>query len=246
MEQDPSLNDVIIDWLADYTHFICDQFNFPHDEAKGLLQRYLDLTAKDSPQQTVTLPLNQPTIYPEIPSPRHETPFRKQGLNAHLSTQPSNLPLGDSVPSKSHRETRLWEDAGFLGSTVPDTTPQGQLTAYGQQPGNVVTTASDLSEASAPYPQQNQRSNQTPIGTVADYDPLWVQKNNVIPLRVHEFRSAMKLETLITAGVVKMGDVLTFQVSVPENGQVLETEAHLAVSGSLLNLDSHDTDLFRS
>lgn len=49
MEQNPTPNNVVIDWLADYTHFICDRFSFPHDQAKELLQQYLDLIASGDP-----------------------------------------------------------------------------------------------------------------------------------------------------------------------------------------------------
>ena len=233
MEQNFPPHHVIVDWLADYTHFICDHFSLPRDQADGLLQQYLNPTARGPPQQPTTSPYEQSSGSSEAPNLYPEAHFQEQLPNPYLATY--LMPLNHPVPSNPHHDARVEEDADHLSSSrgmlARNTTSQGQFVAYEQQPGNMMTTNSDLPEASITSPQPTQTLNQTPIGSITDYDPLWIQNNNVDPLRVTQFRSDMKFDTLFSQRVIKLGDVLIFQVSTTTtNGQTQKTEAHLKVS----------------
>ena len=44
MEQNLPHDPIILAWLTDYTAFVCERLGLPDDH--GLLQTYLDLTAK--------------------------------------------------------------------------------------------------------------------------------------------------------------------------------------------------------
>ncbi|KAL9066387.1 MAG: hypothetical protein Q9161_007606 [Pseudevernia consocians] len=252
MEQKFPPHHVIVDWLADYTHFICDHFSLPHDQADGLLQQYLNPTARGPPQQSTTSPYEQSSGSPEVPNLYPEAHFQEQRPNPYLATHltplnhpvPSNpylatrlMPLNHPVPSNPHHEARVEGDADHLSSSwgmlARNTTSQSQFVAYDQQPGNMMTTNLDLPEASITPPQPTQTLNQTPIGSITDYDPLWIQNNNVDPLRVTQFRSDTKFDTLFSQRVIKLGDVLIFQVSTTTtNGQTQKTEAHLKIIGT--------------
>ena len=177
MKQNPVPNNVIIDWLADYTHFICDRFCFPHDQANGLLQQYLDLTARGIPQQPVTSLHEQPAkceqreSYPNPPSSHQEARFQKQPSIPHTGTQYFQNQLArDSAPLRPHLEANAGGVIDHLFNTVALTTPiatsQGHASPYDQQSDDIMTEDGDFSE------QQPQTLNQSPIGNISDYDPL--------------------------------------------------------------------------
>lgn len=265
MEQNPTTNDVIVDWLADYSHYICDRFNIPHTQAGGILQDYLELTARGPPQQPVASPYQQPTSYPKPSNPHHKTHLWEQHPNSQLPTRPQTpspshskaptlyhethfrdqpssphpaarfqtLPLSYSEAlnplHKTHNREEAAQSSKFMALASPDATYHGLFTPHEAQLGDMIPINSNLSETGAPSPQQTQPVNQTPIGNIKDYDPLWVQHKNEDRTAVEDFSSDMKFDTLFSAGVIKVGDVLTFQVSIPSNGQTLETEALLTV-----------------
>lgn len=237
MDQNHAPRDVIIDWLADYTHFICDQFGVPHDQADGLLQQYLDLTARAPHQQPVISLSEEPVGYPD-PSNHHYAPLIHpiSHLPLHLQTQASSY----SAPLSPHDETSAREETNHssnpMAMTALTTSPLWQFYPHDQQPWNSMTMNSDFLEAGAPSPSrpQTQTFNQTPIGKITDYDPLWVQKDNVNPDQVRDFQSRMKFDTMFYHGVIKLGDVFTFQVLVSANGQYKKTEAHLKITGTSL------------
>lgn len=257
MKQNPVPNNVIIDWLADYTHFICDRFCFPHDQANGLLQQYLDLTARGIPQQAVTSLHEQPATceqrasYPDPPSPHQEACFQEQPSNPHAETQyfQNHFPR-DSAPLRPHLEANAGGEADHLFNTValttPIATPPGHTSPYDQQSDDIMTEDRDFSEAGAASQQQPHTLSQSSIGNISDYDPLWVQKNNLDPLLVQKFKSVMKFDTLFAQGVIKLGDVLTFRVSTTINGQSQETEAHLQVKVHSVLLDIRHAHSIRS
>ena len=264
MEQNPTTNDVIVDWLADYSHYICDRFNIPHNQAGGILQDYLELTVRGPLQQPVASPYQQPTSYPKLSNPHRQSHLWEQPPNSQLPTPPKNqrtihsksktlykethfrdqsssphhaarfqtLPLSYSEAPNPLQETHIGEAAQsskFVALASPNATHHGLFTPHEAQLGDMIPINSNLSETGASSPQPTQPVNQTPIGNIKDYDPLWVQHKNEDRTAVEGFSSDMKFDTLFSAGVIKVGDVLTFQVSVPSNGRTLETEALLTV-----------------
>lgn len=237
MEQTPPLNQVIGIWLADYSHFICDRLSLPRDQAGELLQEYLDLTARDPSQQPVASPYEQPTSYPEPPTPYHATHHREQPLNLDAPTRQQTLdPIHSQGPNPNHEtydKENPPQSSTSMALTVSNTIRQAPFPPGDPQSGGIVPINANISEPGAPLPpllpQPIPPVNQTPIGSIWEYDSLWVQHNNEDPAAVERFSSAMKVDTLLSAGVMKIGDVLTFQVSVPGHSQPLQTEAHLSV-----------------
>lgn len=230
MEQNSSFAQAILYWLADYSHFICDSLNLPHEQGNRLLQQYLDLTKGTPPQQAVLSPYEQPISYPKISNSHHSC---EQLLSAHLATHLRDTPSSYLTPSNSNHETRFQEEAAPISisaaSTAQFDAPPGSFSLYDQQLSDLSTTSSNIPDNSALSPLLTRPPNKAPIGRITDYDPLWVQHNNVDTTLVENFRSGMKFDTLFSQEVIKMGDILTFQVSVSANAQHIETEAHLKV-----------------
>ena len=265
MEQNLPLNQVIGVWLADYSHFICNRLNLPHNQAVELFREYLDLTAREPSQKPVASPYEQRTSYPEPPSSSHTTPYHEQHPNLNSPTRPQTLspihlqgpnpihepcsqdqprgphplahnqtlPLGYSKAPTPYHETYDKEQPAqsttSIALPVPNTVRQAPLPHSVSQSDSIIPTNSDGSETGVLPPQPIPPIDQTPIGSIKELDPLWVQHNKEDPTAVEGYFSSMKFETLLIAGVIKIGDVLAFQVSVPGHGKPLETEAHLSV-----------------
>ena len=232
MDQNPIPNDLIVFWLRDYTHFICDQFGLPHNRAGGLLQQYLDLTVHGSPPQNTKSPYEEPTRYPAILDSHPNTPYQEQPRSKPPSSDPCNFPRSYAAPSSLRHESHI-EEAGkplnVAGLTIPDAKSQGQSLYDDEQSGDMMITDSDLPKNNPLSTQSREPLGRNSIGSVHDYDPLWVQHNNIDPAEVEKFKSPIKFEDLICYRVITVGDVLTFQVSVGTGGQDLVTEAHLKV-----------------
>ena len=226
MEQYPPSNEAITWWLADYTNFICDQLGLPDEQGDQLFQQYHWLTTGFPPQQPASSLYGYATACPEMPIDYHNTYSQEQSPSADLEDGLQNLPVSNSGPSNLPHEHSIKEEVNHLSAA--NVAPQGLLSSYDQQPGQ---TASDLDilETISPSMQSIGPSKHNPIGSIADYDPLWVQYNNVDPIAVKNFHTSMKFDTLFTHNVIKFGDILTFQVAVNVNGQNLQTEAHLKV-----------------
>ena len=221
----------VLEWLTDYTHFICHQFNVPHDQAGGLLGEYLDLKARSSTLEPVMSPYEQPTSYPEIPSPKHYTFSQEQPSSAHLAADLQQV-APDVQASLSPHDSYTEETNQLFNvasTTTHNETSPGPSLPYGEQSGDMVADSSFL-ETKVPSPQLNQPSERASIGSIKDYDPFWVQHENVNPNAVESFPSSMKFEQLISTNVIRLGDILTFPVSVSINGQSKDTEAHLKVT----------------
>ena len=229
MEQYPSSNPAITWWLADYTHFICDQLDLSHEQGDQLFEHYHWLTTGLSPQQPASTLYGYPTALPEMGIGHHNTHSREQSLSAPLE---DGLPVGNSGFSNLHHEHSIGEEVHHLSNptamTAPNLAPGGLFSSYDQQPGQV-KNEQDVPETTSASMQSIGPSNVTPIGSVADYDPLWVQHNHINPNTVKNHHTSMKLDTLFTHNVIKFGDILTFQVAVNANGQNIQTEAHLKV-----------------
>ena len=210
MEQDNPSKQMILHWLSDYTTFICDQLRVPHDEGYRHLQQYLELTARG--------PSHQPVI------PVHEQP--------HPYANASSL-----QPKESQDHASGLYPGAFSGEEVTSpysvavqashTTPESQHSHHDQRRG-YDNMDWGVSGTTVPYLQSAQLPSSSSIGRVADYDPLWVQNENMDPSVVEAFRSKMKLDVLFR-DVIKTGDTLIFQVSISADGQERNTEAYLQV-----------------
>ena len=231
MEQYPPSNPAITWWLGDYTHFICDQLGLPHEQGHQLFQQYHWLTTGLPLQQPASL-CGYPTACPETPTGHHDTHSQEQSPRASLEEGLSNLPVSSSGPSNLPHEHSIGEKVNHLCNSpaiiASNLAPQGLFSSYDQQPGQT-TSNLDVPETISPSMQSIGPSNHNPIGSIADYDPLWVQRTNVDPMTVKNFHTSMKFDTLFTHHVIKLGDILTFKVSVHINGLNLRTEAHLKV-----------------
>ena len=227
MEQYPPSSPAITWWLGDYTHFICDQLGLPHEQGHQLFQRYHWLTTGLPLQQPASL-CGYPTACPEIPTGHHNTHSQEQSPGASLEDGFQNLPVSNSGSSHEHSIGEKVNHLSNPTAMIPNVAPQGPFSSYDQQPGQS-TSDLDAPETISPSMQSIRPSNNNPIGSIADYDPLWVQHNNVDPMTVKNFHTSMKFDTLFTHHVIKIGDILTFKVSVYINGQISRTEAHLKV-----------------
>ena len=174
--------------------------------------------------------LNQPLSNSGPSSQRHEPLIRGQPQDRHLAT---HQPMTHSAHFSRHHETYGGDETGDLftpmATATPNEAPRPQFSHYDQNPSSNMTLDSGFSPAAGPSSSQTQTTNPAPVGTIEDYDPLWVQKENVDPVQVEEFKSAMNFETLLLQGAIKLDDVLIFQVSVTTNGREEETEAYLQV-----------------
>lgn len=103
--------------------------------------------------------------------------------------------------------------------TAPTTSRPRQFSGYDQQAWSNTAINSDFLQVGAPSRPQTQTFNQTPIGIIRDYDPLWIQKNNVDPNQMRDLFSPLKFEDLFRHGVIKLDDLFTFQVSISVNEQ---------------------------
>ena len=228
MEQYPPSNPAITWWLGDYTHFICDQLGLPHEQGHQLFQQYHWLTTGLPPQQPASL-CGYPTAYPEMPVGHHNTHSQEQSSRASLDDGFQNLPVSNSGSSHEHSiGEKVDHPCSPTAMIAPNVAPRGLFSSDNQQPGKK-TSDLDVLKTISPSMQSNGASIHNPIGSIADYDPLWVQHNNVDPMTVKNFHTSMKFDTLFTHNVIKFGDILAFQVSVNANGQPFRTEAHLKV-----------------
>ena len=232
MEQFPPSNPAITWWLADYTHFICDQLRLSHEQGDRLFQQYHWLTTGQPPPQPASSLNGNPTAYPEMRINHHDTHSHDQFPCPPLQHGRQNLPMSNSGPSDLPHKHSLGEEVNHASNstvmTAPNVMPQGLFSSYDQQHGQI-TSDLDVPETISPSMQSTGPSNHNPIGSVADYDPLWVQYNNISPMTVKNYRTSMKFDTLFNHHVIRPGDILTFQVTVTADGQHLKTEAHLKV-----------------
>lgn len=232
MEQYPPSNPAITWWLADYTHFICDQLGLPHEQGDQLFQHYHWLTTGIPPPQPASSQYGYPTAYPEIPDSHYPSPLQEQSPSAVFEDGLRSSPMSNSGFLNLSHGHFLEEEINYLADhtamTASKIAPSELFSPYDQQPSQI-NSDSDFPETISPSMHSIGPSTHTPIGSVADYDPLWVQHCNINPNRVNNHRTSMKFDTLFTHNVLKLGDILTFQVAITTNRHTIQTEAHLQV-----------------
>lgn len=193
-----------------------------------------------------------PNLHP-LPPPQTLSPIHSQGSDpyygtcsreqpisprhsAHLQTLPLDYLKAPNPYHETHDGEEPAQPSPFMVSTVPSTTQQGPFPLRDPPSSGIILLNANVAEDGTLPPQPTPPTNQTPIGSIMEYDPLWVQHSNEDPAAVERFSSSMKMDTLLTAGVIRIGDVLSFQVSVPGQGQPVETEAHLLVRLEFLDI----------
>lgn len=174
--QNNASDQVIIDWLADYTCYICDQLGLPLNQADGLLQQYLDLTAGGPPEQPAVSAYQQLTSYPKIQSPQHGPQFQEQPPGSPCATHLPSPRLSYPAPPIPHQEAHIGEDANnsynSMALTEYNAQLQPQFSAYDHPPGTMMSTDSESAETGTPSPQSTLSLNKPPVGSIGDYDPL--------------------------------------------------------------------------
>ena len=234
MDQGTLEDRLLLEWLQNYTCYICDRLKIPRDQGAGLLEEYLKLPPRTSAQQSSGSVYEQPASHSGATNSPCET------RHAQHPTKPGPATYTQDQAMIAHESYDRHDDA----STGYNTNHQANLMAP--------ETSSSLLRLQS-YPE-NQRSDgmmpmdlgqsdishhlsqpieavkdRAPIGSIEDYDPLWVQKGKVSPKIVEGFKSRISFDTLFSSNVIRPGDVLTVQVTIPIGGKVTETEAHLTV-----------------
>ncbi|KAM0794371.1 hypothetical protein BDR22DRAFT_827002 [Usnea florida] len=236
MDQGTLEDHLLLDWLQNYTCYICDRLNIPQDQGTGLLEGYLKLPARTSAEQSSASAYKQPASHLGTTNSHYETRHPQHLTKPGLATYTQDQAM---IP---HETYDRHDDA----STGYNTNPQSNLMAPEtsssllrphsypkiQRSDGLMPMNLGQSESSHQLSQPIQAvKDRAPLGSIEDYDPLWVQKGNVNPKIVEDFKSRISFDTLFSYSVVRPGDVLTVQVTVPNGGDVTYTEAHLRITG---------------
>lgn len=164
-------------------------------------------------------PNHQRYLWDQVPTPQPST---------HLQTHPLDYPKVSSPYHEAQDRVDATRPSAITATTLRHTIIQGPFASSDPQSGRITAVDSNSAETGAYPPLPIPPVNQTPIGSIHQYDPHWVQHADDVTA-VSRFSSAMKFDTLFHADVIIIGDVLKFQVRVCSNGQSLETDADLAV-----------------
>ena len=234
MNQDTSENHRLLNWLQAYTDYICDRLNFPQNQGAGLLEDFLRLPARVSAKESPTSPYEQPASHTGTTNSncetRHEERLTNSGLTKHTQDQAISPREGCDRHNDASTEYNANYPSNSMAIETSSSLPQLQSDPENQHSGGIIHMDLGQSESSHQLSQPIQAmEDRVPIGSLKDYDPLWVQKGNVNPEIVKGFPSKMKFDTLFCSSVIRPGDVLTVQVVIPNNGDGTETEAHFTV-----------------
>ena len=234
MEQNTVSHEVILDWLTDYSYFLCDRLGVPLDQVDGLLEQYFTVKANGHPQEIAAPALEQPDTCPELPDPQLDTNVQEQSSNTFTPTEPQTLPLSQLVPIDEDDEAHVGEvEANLLPRSQSPSPPSisllTQASPESQQLGSMSAMDLDSPGTKGPSPPSTQPPNETLFSSITSYDPRWVQHENLDPTTVENFKSNLKFEALFSQNVIKIGDILTFQVIARFNEQDENTTALLKV-----------------
>ena len=234
MDQGTLEDRLLLEWLQNYTSYICDRLNIPHNQGAGLLEGYLKLPARTSAQQS------SGSAYEQSASHFGTTNSHCETIHAQHLTKPG-LAMYTQDQAKIPRENCDRHDDASTGyntdhqsnsmaiETSSSLLPL-QSCPENQRSGGMMPMDLGQSESSHQLSQPIQAvKDRVPLGSIEDYDPLWVQKGKVSPKIVEGYKSRMSFDTLFSYSVIRPGDVLTVQVTIPNGGNVTETEAHLTV-----------------
>ena len=96
------------------------------------------------------------------------------------------------------------------------------------EPGHPYYGANIAQETTSDEPGIPMNDN-APVGTVADYNPLWYQAANISEEEIMSHPSKMKFDDLFTHGIVGIGDTFFLEVELTENGQPVKKTASMTV-----------------
>ena len=234
MNQGTLEDHVLLDWLQAYTCYVCDRLNLPQNQGTGLLEEFLRLPARVSAQEPFTPPYEQPASHTGTTDSRCETRHEQHLTNPGLATHTQDQAISPRESSDRHDDAITEYDTDYLSKSMAIETSSSlpQLRSYpkNQRSGGMMPMDLGQSESSHQLSQPIQAvKDGVSLGSIKDYDPLWIQKGNVNPEIVNSVPSSLKFDTLFSSSVIRPGDVLTVQVTIPNNGGGTETEAHLTV-----------------
>ena len=241
MNQGTSEDHRLLSWLQAYTSYICDRLNFPQNRGEGLLEDFLKLPARDSAQQSSASPYELPASHTVTRNSQCETRNAQHLTNPGPTkhTQDQIISLHESCDRHNDASTGYNTDYTSNSMAIETSSSLPQLESYpdDQHSGGMMPMDLGQSESSHQLSQSIQAvKGRAPIGSIKDYDPLWVQKGNVNPEIVEGFHTRTNFDTLFSSNVIRTGDVLAIQVTISDNGSNTETEAHVTVRpGSPLN-----------
>ena len=232
MDQGTSEDHRLLNWLQAYTHYICDRLNFPHEQGTSLLEDFLRLPARISRQESFTPPYEQPEDHTGTTNShcdtRHEHDLTNPGLATHIQDQAIFPRESCDLDGDANTGYDTANSMAIESSSSP-----ARLQSYpeNQRSCGMMPVDQGYSESSGQLLQPIEAvEDRAPIGSIKDYDPLWVQKGNVSSDIVEGFsRKNIHFDVLFSSSVIRPGDVLTVQVLIPKNGSGMETEAHLTV-----------------
>ena len=234
MNQGTLEDHVLLNWLQTYTCYICDSLNLPQNQGTGLLEEFLRLPARVSAQEPFTPPYEQPASHTETTDSRCETRHEQHLMNPGLATHTQDQAISPRESCDRHYDASTGYNTKYQSKSMAIETssspPKLQSYPDNQHSGGMMPMDLGQSESSHQLSQSIQAVvDRAPIGSITDYDPLWVQKENVNSEIVEGFTSKINFDSLFSSSVIRTGDVLTVQVIIPKNGSGTETEAHLTV-----------------
>ena len=234
MDQGTSEDLLLLEWLQNYTSYICDRLNIPHNQGTGLLEGYLKLPARTSVQQSSVLAYKQPASHSGTTNSHCETRHAQRLTKPGRATYTQDQAIIPRESCDRHDDASTGYNTNHksnsMGPKTSSSLPRLQSYPENQRSGGMMPMDLGQSESSHQLSQPIQAvKDRAPLGSIEDYDPLWVQKGNVNPKIVEGFKSRMSFDTLASYSIIRPGDVLTVQVTIPNGGNVIETEARLTV-----------------
>ena len=234
MNSDTSEDHRLLQWLQAYTYYICDRLNFPKIQGEELLENFLKLPARDSAQQSSVSPYEQPASHIGTTFSHCETRHAQHLTNPDLATNTQDQAIIPRESCDRHNDACTGYNTDHLSSSMATETtssvPQLQSYPENQRSGGMMPMDLGQSEGSHQLSQPIQAvEDRASIGSITEYDPLWVQKDKVNPEIVEGFSSKLNFDTLFSSSVIRPGDVLAIQVTIFNNGNDTETEAHVTV-----------------
>ena len=234
MDQDTSEDHRLLNWLQAYTCYMCDRLNFPQNQGERLLEDFLKLPARGSAQQSSASPHEQLASHTGTTNSHYETRYAQRLAKPGLATDTQDQAIIPRGNCDRHDDASTGNNTNHLSNSmaIESSSSLLRLQSYpeNQGPGGRMPMDPGQSESSDQLSQPIQAAkDRASIGSIEEYDPLWVEKGHVNSKIVEGFRSRIKFDTLFSDSVIRPGDVLTIQVTIPNNGNDTETEAHITV-----------------
>ena len=215
-------------WLENYTSFLCHETGLSIVKAMPVLEKFLAATS------------GQP--FPEIEEEQdvdedslmEDDDDREESLVEDHDDREESPMVDDDDGDESLLDDDNDDDESLLDDDDDDDDWESVRNSQTTAPATTQTPSN-------PHPRQGQLTLPAaapqvvphPIGTIADYDPLWVQKGGCHPNDIECFTSKMKFETVFNQNVIRVGDRLVCFVECTRDGmEKIKGKAHLTVSSN--------------